>query len=64
MVLTPKHARLLADLKQEDMAKLLCIHRSTYAALEKDPGRFTIQQAWQFCKVVERELQEVFAQKR
>lgn len=61
--MTPKQARLLADLKQSDMAKLLCIHRSTYAALEKNPGRFTLQQAWQFCKVVGRGLEEVFGEK-
>lgn len=58
--MTPRQARLVAGLKQEDMAKLLAVHRNTYAALEKDPGRFTLAQAWQFCRVVERPLEEIF----
>jgi len=32
--------------------------------LKINPGQFTIQKAWQFCKVVKRELQEVFATKQ
>ena len=58
--MTPKHARLLADLKQEEVAKVLGVHRATYAAMEKDPGKFTVRQAWLFCRTTGRELEEVF----
>lgn len=62
--MTVKQARLMADLSQEQMAKILCMHRNTYAALERDPGRFTLQQAWNFCVAVGRGLEEVFANKK
>ena len=62
--MSPRAARILTGLKQEEMAKLLCIHRTTYAKYEKDPGRFTLAQAWQFCRVVKMPLEEVFGEKR
>ncbi len=50
----------MEGLKQEDMARLLGMHRTTYAALEKDPGRFTVDQAHRFCRITERGFEEVF----
>lgn len=60
----PKTARILMGLTQEQMAKVLCIHRTTYVEYEKDPGKFSVAQAWQFCRAVKMPLEEVFADNR
>ncbi len=43
--LTPKEARLWSRKKQTECANLLGISVSTYRKLEKNPSRFTIDQA-------------------
>ena len=60
MELTPKKARLMAEIEQEDMAKMLRMHRTTYGLKEKDPGKFTVAEARQFCKATGTGLEEVF----
>lgn len=45
MVLTLKQARMMREMSQEKMAEVLQIHRNTYAALEENPGRVSIDQA-------------------
>lgn len=59
--MTPKAARHIAGITQEDMAKLLCITQSTYSKYERDPGRFTVAQMWQFCRAVKMPMEEVFS---
>lgn len=45
MAYTVKQARVLAGLTQQEMADVLCIHRSTYIKLEENPDKITIGQA-------------------
>ena len=45
MILTLKQARMMRELSQEKMAEALQIHRNTYASLEENPGRISIDQA-------------------
>lgn len=42
---TVKQARLMSGKTQETLAKSLKIHRQTYAKLEQNPEKFTIEQA-------------------
>lgn len=60
----PRTARILCGMSQEEMAKMLRMHRVTYSEYERDPGRFSMAQAWQFCKIVKLPLEEVFNEKR
>lgn len=62
--LTPRRVRLMAEIKQEEMAKLLRMHRATYIEKEKDPGKFTVAEARQFCKATGTGLEEVFGKNR
>ena len=50
--LTLRQARLLADKSQDEMAKILKIHRQTYAKLERNPEKITIAQAHAFAEAV------------
>ena len=45
MKFTPREARLLSGLTQQEVAKKLMIHPQTYAKLEKQPHMFTIKQS-------------------
>ena len=60
MDLTPRRVRRMAEIKQEEMAALLRMHRATYIEKEKDPGKFTVEEANQFCKITSTGLNEVF----
>lgn len=62
--MTPKQARLLAELTQSGMATLLGLHRATYIDKEQDPGRFTVMEANQFRAATGTTLIEVFGEKR
>lgn len=42
---TVKQARLMSGKSQEIIAESLKIHRQTYAKLEQNPEKFTIEQA-------------------
>ncbi len=42
---TPKEARLLSGLTQQEVAEKLMIHPQTHAKLEKQPYMFTIKQS-------------------
>ena len=63
MELTPRRVRLMKEIEQEEMAKLLRMHRTTYGLKEKDPGKFTVAEARQFCVVTDTELGQVFGKK-
>ena len=58
--MTPRKARMAADLTQAEMGTLLGISRGAYIEKEQDPGRFTVREAWQFCKATETKFDEVF----
>ena len=58
--LTPRRVRLMKEIEQDEMAKLLRMHRTTYSLKEKDPGKFTVAEARQFCKITGTGLEEVF----
>ena len=45
MAYTVKQARKLSGLTQQQMADVLCVHRSTYMKLEESPDKITIGQA-------------------
>lgn len=45
MAYTVKQARKLSGLTQQQMADVLCVHRSTYIKLEESPDKITIGQA-------------------
>lgn len=58
--MSPRAARLIRGLKQEEVAELLCVHRVTYLRMEKDPKLFTIAQAQQLCRAYGMTLDELF----
>lgn len=62
-VFTPKQARLLCDKSQSEMACLMNIHPQTYRKLEKHPDLMTVKQACLFCKIVKRDIGEIFFDK-
>lgn len=57
--MTPRKARILAGYTQEQVAKALTIHRTTYGELEKDPSRMTVSQAIILCKLYGLSLNEL-----
>lgn len=61
--MTPRQARRMAEMKQEDMARLLRMSRRAYQEKEASPGRFTVEEARQFCKVTETTMEQVFGGK-
>lgn len=58
--MSPKAARLIRGMRQEEVAELLCVHRTTYGELERHPERFTIQQAHQLCRAYRMSMDELF----
>lgn len=60
MAISVKAARVNAQLTQEEAAQRLGISPATYAKNERDPGRFTIDQAKRFCEIVGIDIQDVF----
>ena len=57
--LTPKQARLLAGLTQEEMAKELDIYINTYINKEKGTTRFYVDEALKFCQVVNQPIEKI-----
>ena len=55
----PKVARILAGYTQEQIAKVLMIHRTTYVELEKQPERLTVAQVKQLCKLYRLPIEEL-----
>lgn len=60
MKLTMKQARLLAELKQQEVAEILGVHVQTYMKWEKNPEEMSIGTAKQFSRIVKREFEEIF----
>jgi DNA-binding XRE family transcriptional regulator len=60
MEMTVKQARRYKELTIEQMAKALGMVRDTYARLEKNPDRFTIKQAKEFCRITGFTHNEIF----
>lgn len=59
-ILTLKQARLLADLKQDEMAKALGVSRYIYMKLEKNPETATIAQAKAISDILKVPYDEIF----
>ncbi|SFM14317.1 helix-turn-helix transcriptional regulator [Pelosinus propionicus] len=60
MSLSIKKARLMKDLKQDDLAKTLGIHVQTYRKIEQNPELATIAQAKKISKIVDIPYDEIF----
>jgi len=60
MTYTPKQARILHDLTQENVADVLKVHVQTYRKLETDPDKFTIEQAKIFSEFVGIPCDQIF----
>lgn len=63
MKLTVKKARLIAGLKQKDIAEILGVHVQTYMKWERNPEEMSIGTAKQFSKIVGIEVEEIFFDK-
>lgn len=55
-----RQLRLAAEITQREMAETLGIHKDTYAALEKEPNRFTIGQAKLVAERLGASVSEIF----
>jgi DNA-binding XRE family transcriptional regulator len=58
--LTPKTARLLADLTQQEMARKLGISLPTYRKYEMNPEQMSVKKVKKFCEIVEQPVSVVF----
>ncbi len=59
-ILTLKQARLIAGIKQDEMAKQLGISRYLYMKLEKNPDLATIAQARAISEILKVPYDEIF----
>lgn len=59
-ILILKQARLLADIKQDEMAKALGVSRYIYMKLEKNPDLATIAQAKAISDILKVSYDEIF----
>lgn len=50
--LTPREARLMREISQEEMARRIGVSRSTYIKLEEHPENMTIMQGTKFADAV------------
>ena len=60
MQLSMKQARIGANMTQNEIACKMRIHPQTYAKIEKNPGRATIDQAKCFAKIVNVSFDDIF----
>lgn len=60
MGLTPKQARLLRDLTQQEVADLLGVHRQTYMKWENRPDEIPVGKAKEFSKIVGVSVDNIF----
>lgn len=60
MTVTPRQARLLSDLSQQEVAKKLGVHRQTYMKWEHNADEMPVGKAKEFCVIVGRKLDEIF----
>jgi DNA-binding XRE family transcriptional regulator len=60
MVFSPKQARLVKGLRQEDVAKKIGVYIQTYRKLENNPEDFTISQAKTFSELVGIPYDQIF----
>jgi DNA-binding XRE family transcriptional regulator len=58
--MTVKQARAVAGLTQAKMAEKLHIHRSTYFKLEKEPTKFTVEQAKEISEITGVPIDDIF----
>lgn len=59
MRLTPKQARLISGLTQQDLAVKTGVHRHTIMKWERDPDTMMVGQAKMFAKAVGRGVDEI-----
>lgn len=58
--LTLRQLRLAKEVSQEKMAEELGVHRNTYASLEENPGKISIDQAKKISKFLEVTVDAIF----
>lgn len=58
--LTLRQHRLVREISQEKMAEELGVHRNTYAALEENPGKMSVDQAKTIAKILEVTVDDIF----
>jgi DNA-binding XRE family transcriptional regulator len=63
MVISPKQARVLCDLTQQEVANQLGVHRQTYMNWERNADEMPVGMAKQFSKIVGRGVDEIFFSK-
>lgn len=57
---TLRQLRLAKEISQEKMAEELGIHRNTYASLEENPGKISIDQAKAIALILEVSVDAIF----
>jgi DNA-binding XRE family transcriptional regulator len=57
---SPKQARLISDLSQEQVANKLGVHVQTYRKWEKTPDEMPVGTAKQFAEIVKLPVDEIF----
>lgn len=60
MVLSPKQARMLCDLTQQEVAERLGVHRQTYMNWERNADEMPVGKAKEFSKIVGKGVDEIF----
>ena len=63
MAVSPRQARILCDLTQQDVADGLGVHRQTYMNWERNPDEMPVGKAKEFSKLVKRGVDEIFFDK-
>lgn len=58
--LTLRQHRLVKEISQEKMADELGVHRNTYAAMEENPGKISVDQAKTIAKILEVTVDDIF----
>jgi DNA-binding XRE family transcriptional regulator len=57
---TLRQLRLAKEISQEKMAEELGVHRNTYASLEENPGKISIDQAKAIALILEVSVDAIF----
>lgn len=60
MSISPRQARVLCDMTQEEVAKKLKVHRQTYMKWEHNADEMPVGKAKEFSEIVGRRIDEIF----
>lgn len=60
MGISPRQARILSDLSQQEVAAYLGVHRQTYMKWERNPDEMPVGKAKKFSQLVEKDVDQIF----